>query len=390
MSKKIKSLFSSFFIDRKAQTDIVFLCLLFLLIGIGLICLWSASYPVALNEGTPSYSIVLEQAKFALLGIALMFGISYFDYEKLKQKGFPFFSFAFTIVLLIIPLLGPGDKNGIKRWIYIGGKQFQPSELAKFGLILLFAYLIDRYYVKLRKLGSWKGIAKNLGLVVLIFGVPLGIVALLLIKEPHLSCTVLVAVITIAMMFVGGVRKRWLAIILIVGVVGFLIISKTGYFSERMEVWRDPFNADKDDSWQIIQSLYAIGSGGFLGVGFGNSRQKYLYLPEPENDFIFSVICEELGFLGALFIIVLFVLFVYKGLLIAIRAKDKFGSLLAFGTIVQIGVQALLNMAVVSGTAPNTGISLPFFSAGGTSLIMLLMQVGVVLSVARKSSVKKL
>ena len=220
-----------------------------------------------------------------------------------------------------------------------------------------------------------------------------GLCAALLILEPHLSCTMIMFAITALMMFFGGVKVRWFVLLLIIlGVIAYIALftDLVPYASDRIGVWRDPFGyPDKDKSHQTRQSLYAIGSGGLLGLGLGNSRQKYLYLPEPQNDFIFSVICEELGLVGAALILALFGLLIWRGALIALRAPDKFGTLLAMGLISQVGLQVLLNVAVVSNTIPNTGISLPFFSYGGTSLVMLLCEMGVVLSVSRSGRAEK-
>ena len=212
----------------------------------------------------------------------------------------------------------------------------------------------------------------------------------LVFLEPHLSGTILLMAIGLIMMYVGGTRKAFLASLVLAGVaVVFFMVFVGGYEQDRIAVWQDPIGVnEKDpggDAWQTVQSLYAIGSGGLMGQGLGNSRQKHLFLPEPHNDFIFSVICEELGLIGAVLVIALFGLLVWRGFVIGMKAKDKFGSMLAIGLTAQVGVQALLNMAVVTNTVPNTGISLPFFSYGGTSLVMLLAQMGVVLAVSRQS-----
>ena len=222
------------------------------------------------------------------------------------------------------------------------------------------------------------------------FLVILGVVCGLVFIEPHLSGTILLLSIGLIMMYVGGTRKAYLGGLVLLGAAAvFVMIFVVGYEQDRIAVWQDPLGVEaKDpggDAWQTVQSLYAIGSGGLMGTGLGNGRQKHLFLPEPHNDFIFSVICEELGLVGAVLVIGLFALLVWRGFVIGMRAKDKFGSMLAIGLTSQIGVQALLNMAVVTNTMPNTGISLPFFSYGGTSLVMLLFQMGVVLAVSRQS-----
>ncbi|MBQ3049047.1 MAG: FtsW/RodA/SpoVE family cell cycle protein, partial [Oscillospiraceae bacterium] len=225
------------------------------------------------------------------------------------------------------------------------------------------------------------------------FVVTFGVIAVLMLLEPHVSGTVLIFTLAAIMMFVGGTRFRWfgLAAAAAAVAVGIFLIMPGGlsYARERIDIWLDPYVDPQGDGFQTIQSLIAIGSGGIMGKGLGDSRQKYLYIPEPQNDFIFAVVCEELGFVGATIIIILFALLVWRGFIIAMRAKDKFGSMLAVGLTMQVGIQTLLNIAVVTNTVPNTGISLPFFSYGGTALLMLLFQMGVVLSISREARIDK-
>ena len=225
---------------------------------------------------------------------------------------------------------------------------------------------------------------------IIILGSTVGLLAM----EPHISCAIIVIFLTAGMLFIGGVKLRWFAGAL--GLVGAALIylvaftDKFAYAMERVNGWLDPFNPPAGvDTWQTQNSLYAIGSGGLLGLGLGQSRQKYLYLPEPQNDFIFAIVCEELGLIGALIIVVLFALLVWRGIVISMRAKDKFGALLGIGLTAQVGIQVVLNIAVVTNTIPNTGISLPFFSYGGSSLVMLLAQMGVVLSISRTANLEK-
>ena len=227
---------------------------------------------------------------------------------------------------------------------------------------------------------------------ILPFVILLGLVCVLLIKEPHLSATVLVFFIGAVLMIVGGIRLRWLALGGGVAVGGFILVVATGivsYASDRINVWFNPWSDPQGDGFQTIQSIYAIGSGGLWGRGIGQSRQKYLWVPEPHNDFIFSIVCEELGLIGAVAILAAFCVLVWRGITIARRAPDRFGGLLAMGITFQVGLQAALNVLVVTDTIPNTGIGLPFFSYGGTALLMLLAQMGVLLSISRQSSVKK-
>jgi cell division protein FtsW len=256
----------------------------------------------------------------------------------------------------------------------------------KFSITILFSYLISLHY---EKMNTFKyGIAPYLAM--------LAVVAVLMLKQPHLSGTLLICTIGIALIFVGGANvKHFLAMILAgLGAIALFVIYKTvtgelSYFTTRFQSWLDPFSDINDKTWQTCQSLIAIGSGGMFGLGLGESRQKYLYLPETQNDFVFAIICEELGFVGAVTVIMLFVLFVFRGLYIASKAPDKFGMLVAVGLTVQVGIQAFLNIAVVSNFIPNTGISLPFFSYGGTSLVMLLAQMGILLNISRHSVIEK-
>ena len=287
-----------------------------------------------------------------------------------------------AVALLVLVLLIP-TREDAKRWIGVGSFTFQPSELAKFAVVLIFAHLISLNHDRMKnpRYGVWPFLSI------------LGVVALLMLMEPHLSGTLLILSIGVVMMFVGGTDIKWFmlggGLLLAAVVVVVMIPGAIPYAMSRVAYWIDPFADAQGKGYQTVQSLYAIGSGGLLGGGIGNSRQKHLYLPEPQNDFIFSVVCEELGFIGAAIIILLFVLLIWRGYVIAMRCKDRFGSMLAVGLTTQVGMQTILNIAVVSNTIPNTGISLPFFSYGGTALVMLLAQMGVVLSVSRQSSLEK-
>lgn len=362
----------------KSGFDIPFLVILLLVLAVGLVCLYSASYAYAYKwEDGDSYFYISKQIKFAIFGLVVMLVASCFNYEKWHYAAIPLL--VLSVILLAVVLVLPSE-SGVHRWIRFAGTQFQPSEIAKFALILLFAHLISLNHKRMQTFKSG----------FLPFILVLGVVCGLVFLEPHLSGTILLMAIGLIMMYVGGTRKAFLASLVLAGVaVVFFMVFVGGYEQDRIAVWQDPLGVDaKDpggDAWQTVQSLYAIGSGGLMGQGLGNSRQKHLFLPEPHNDFIFSVICEELGLIGAVLVIALFGLLVWRGFVIGMKAKDKFGSMLAIGLTAQIGVQALLNMAVVTNTVPNTGISLPFFSYGGTSLVMLLAQMGVVLAVSRQS-----
>lgn len=364
----------------RAGIDLPFLTIVLVLLAIGLVMLFSASYAYALAYYGNSYHFFKNQLVWAIVGIAAMIFCSYFDYHKFHKLAIPFLVLSYLLLALV--LFMPA-RNGAHRWISIGGVGFQPSEITKFALVTAYAHFMSISYQKMNKFST--GILPYL----VIFGSS----AALLIKEPHLSCTVIIFALTCFMMFVGGVRARWFIIAFaVIGVLAYIALftDLIPYASSRIDVWKDPFGyPDRDASHQTRQSLYAIGSGGFLGLGIGNSRQKYLYLPEPQNDFIFAVVCEELGFVGALVIIVLFALLVWRGMVISLRAPDKFGTLLGMGLTAQVGLQAVLNIAVVTNTVPNTGISLPFFSYGGSSLVMLMAQMGIVLSISRSARMEK-
>lgn len=369
--------------ERKSRAliggfDMPFLILLLLVLSIGLICMFSASYVYAYYNDDDSYYYIKRQMIFALIGIAAMLFCSCIDYHRWHKLAIPLM--AVSVILLIAVLIIP-TQSGIQRWIRIPGiGQFQPSEVAKFAMILLLAHLISLNYSRMKKFLS--------GFLPLILIV--GLTAGLVIIEPHLSGAILIGAIGMVMLFVGGSRLiHLIGLLALVGVAGYVMVFVLGYEYDRIEVWLDPFGSYagdmRDEAWQTVQSLYAIGSGGLLGQGLGNSRQKHLFLPEPQNDFVFAVVCEELGFAGAVLIILLFAALVWRGFTIGMKAADKFGSMLAIGLTAQIGLQVALNLAVVSNLIPNTGISLPFFSYGGTSLVMLLAQMGIVLSISRQS-----
>lgn len=379
MRKKKKFLYAA------CGFDIPFLIILLAILVIGLVCLYSASYVYAFyNNNGDSFFYIKKQLIFAVLGIVAMFALSFVDYHRWHR--FAWILWVFSILLLGVVLLMPA-KNDIHRWIRIPGiGQFQPSEVAKFSLILLFSHLISLNY---KRIGTFTG--GFLPLLAILM-VTCGLVFL----EPHLSGTILICMLGLVLMFVGGCRLRYLVLIVLLGASAvFFAVFVLHYEQERIDVWLHPMEvyardaAGRNEAWQTVQSLFTIGSGGLLGQGLGNSRQKHLFLPEPQNDFIFAVVCEELGFIGAALILFLFALLIWRGFVIAMNAPDKFGSVLAIGLTAQIGLQVILNIAVVTNSMPNTGISLPFFSYGGTSLVMLLAQMGIVLAVSRQSRLKK-
>ena len=362
--------------------DLPFLVLVLTLVSFGLVMLYSASYAVALYRRGDAFAYIRPQLLFAAVGLIALYLASRVDYHIYHKLAWPMLGL--SLVLLVVVLFMP-EYNGCKRWIVLPGLgTLQPSEIAKFSVILTFSHIISLNHQKM----------KRFSVGVLPFAAILGVLAVLMLLEPHLSGTLLLFGIGAVLMFVGGTGMRWFALAgglgaaAIAGAV-ILLPDLVPYAADRLSSWIDPFSDPLGDGHQTIQSLYAIGSGGATGLGLGNSRQKYLYVPEPQNDFIFSILCEELGFLGACLVILLFVMLLLRGAVIALRAPDKFGALLTVGFVVQVVMQAVLNMAVVTNTIPNTGISLPFFSSGGTSLLMLLGEMGIVLSVSRQGLQEK-
>lgn len=361
--------------------DIWFLIILMLLVCYGLVMLFSAGYAVALYRRGDAYTYIRPQLLFAAFGAAAMYAASLVDYHIWHKLAWPIMGV--SLALLAIVLFMP-EYNGCKRWIVLPGLgTLQPSEIAKFAVVLVFAHIISLNHDRMQTFATG----------VLPFMVILGAVTVLMLLEPHLSGTLLILGIGAVLMFVGGTGLKWFALAGIAGAGAIaaavvLLPELVPYAMGRLSSWRDPFADPLGEGHQTIQSLYAIASGGAAGLGLGNSRQKYLYVPEPRNDFIFSILCEELGFVGAALTVVLFLLLFLRGMSIAVRARDKFGALLAVGFVVQVVLQAVLNIAVVTNTIPNTGISLPFFSSGGTSLMMLLGEMGIVLSVSRQADAR--
>jgi cell division protein FtsW len=356
--------------------DLPFLLLVLTLVGFGLVMLYSASYAVALYRRNDAYAYIRPQLLYAALGLAAMGVASRVDYHIFHKLAWPIFAAALAglVVVLFMP-----EYNGCKRWIVLPGLgTLQPSEIAKFAVVLVFAHIIALNHDRMQ----------SFAIGVLPFALVLGTVAVLMLLEPHLSGTLLILGIGAVMMFVGGTGLKWFVLAgasgaAAIGAAVVLLPDLVPYAADRLASWLDPFADPLGDGHQTIQSLYAIGSGGATGLGLGNSRQKHLFVPEPQNDFIFSIVCEELGFVGACAVVLLFVLLLLRGITIAVHAPDRFGALLVVGFVVQVTLQAVLNIAVVTNTIPNTGISLPFFSSGGTSLMMLLGEMGIVLSVSR-------
>ncbi len=423
------------------SVDRPFLVSVILLLCLGTVMVFSASYPYANANYGDSYLFAKKQVLFAVTGVAAMLFIAwfrYFDYHYIKR--FSKIILVVSFVLLAGVLVLGSDLKGAKRWYDLGFTTFQPSEVMKFALVVFFADYADNNADKIKLRGTAKGFLKSvlpMGVIVaaaaalffafenkivgavfagallvlalisvyfldmkhqapgfyygiLPFAAVLGAVGVLMYMQPHMSGLIIMAALTFAMMFLGGSYLGYLLGGAGVGAAALYFLATTMSHSQgRLDVWKNPFDNLLDGGWQPAQSLYAIGSGAFWGVGFGNSRQKHLYLPEPQNDYIFSIWCEEMGFIGAMIVIAVFLFFIYRGIYIGVRAPDRFSSLLVIGIVMHVGIQMVLNIAVVTNTLPSTGISLPFFSYGGTSLMILLAEMGVVLSVSKYSSVEK-
>ena len=361
--------------SRDESVDIPFLLLLLTLLAVGLTMLYSASAAQSAYDTryATTTRYLQKQLVCGVIGLVAMFIASRIPAEFWLKVAWPLYSI--SIVLLLSVLVFGESVNGAKRWINIAGVQFQPSEIAKFTLILLFAKLTR----------GFGGYAKTFRYGVLGFGAALLGILVPLALEKHLSAIMLMGLVAVVMMFVAGTSLKWLG--MGAGFAGVFVLVYTrlmGYAGDRVTAWLHPEQDPSDTGYQILQSLYAIGSGGLFGLGFGKSRQKYMYLPFQYNDYIFAIICEELGFVGAMGIILLFVLLILRGYWIALQARDRFSTVLAAGIITLIGVQVVLNLGVVTNLLPSTGIAMPFFSYGGTALAVNLGEMGIVLSISRQ------
>lgn len=426
-------------VQKVGGIDRPFLICVILLLCMGTVMVFSASYPYAKENFGDSYRFAKMQILYAIAGVFVMtFVAKFIDYHFIRRFSTAVLTVGLVLLVLVL-LVGSGAK-GATRWLQVGPITIQPSEIMKFAVVLFFADYADKYSSKMSRPDKIRENLKTLLLAVLFLGVGvivlfavssrvLGLVlftlfaifavtvlvkidvrnelpgiyygifpyvgilvaiGVLMYLQPHLSGLIIIASIIFCMMVIGGTKLIYLLAGIAAGVSAVLVLALSmSHSSGRLAVWRDPFAHLLDGGWQPAQSLYAIGSGGLTGVGFGNSRQKHLYLPEPQNDYILSIWCEEMGFIGALFLICVFIFFIYRGIVIGLRAPDRFSSMLVIGIIMHVGLQVILNIAVVTNTLPSTGISLPFFSYGGTSLIILLAEMGVVMSVSRMSQIEK-
>ena len=375
MAKKKKEKTFSSFLNN--PVDFTLLITILLLLSIGLIMVLSASSPSALAESGNSYSYFGKQAIFAVLGLIAMWFISKI-YYRFYQKFYKH-SWWVSLLLLVGVLVAGKTINGAKRWIYVTETlSFQPSEIVKLLMIIFYAGILVKNRDELGKYG--KGFIKHIFMLMPIIG--------LLLLQPHFSASIVIIGICSIMMIMAGC-KFW-HFLVTGGIVGIpamvLLIIKEPYRLKRVITFLNPWQDPTGEGWQVIQSLYDIGSGGLFGVGLGESKQKFLYIPEPHNDFIFSILGEELGFIGCAIVLVLFAIFIWRGILIAMKAPDMFGSLVAIGVTALVAIQVIINVAVVTSSMPATGMPLPFFSYGGTALFILLCEMGVLLNISRASA----
>ena len=361
--------------------DVPFLLLTLALLGFGLVMMFSASYARAYYDFDNSFYFIGRQIVWSMIGITGMIAASFVNYHWLRRFVWPLY---FVSIVLCMACYLFDAYNGARRSIYIGPLSFQPSEIGKLALIFLFAHLMTKDQDKMGRL--WEGTLRYLVLF--------GGLAVVVVMQPHLSATLLMAGITVAMLFVGGAKIQHLIGVGVTGLAGIaaLVVTMWGFFSDRfahvlvrLSYWLDPFSSMDWGSYQTRQSLLAIGSGGLLGVGLGESRQKQLYLPEVQNDFVFAVVCEELGVFGAGLVILMFIYLLYQLYSVAQQAEDLFGRLLAIGVFSHVALQVILNLMVVTSIIPTTGVTLPFFSSGGTATVFLLIEIGMVLNVEKVS-----
>lgn len=360
---------------KPGQLDYTFLTIVIVIVCAGLVMLLSASSPAASKKFGNPYRLFLKQLIFACLGFVFMLFISRIDYHRYKKHTKQLMIVCIVMLAMVfLPIIGV-EHNGSRRWINLIVTEFQPSELMKPAIAMFFAAEIESKRHNLRTL-------PGLGFFLFWLAIPVG----LIMFETHLSGTIIICGIAAVVLIIGGLNMKWLfgsaAVVL---PLGALFVWNDNVRRARVASFLNPFSDPKITGYQVVQGLYAIGSGGLFGLGLGQSVQKYTYLPEPYNDFIFAIICEELGFVGAILIMALFAILIFRGIKIALNAPDTFGMLTVVGIMAQVGIQTIFNIAVVTSSIPNTGVTLPFFSYGGTALLVLLAEMGVVLNVSKYS-----
>ncbi|MDR3209020.1 MAG: FtsW/RodA/SpoVE family cell cycle protein [Oscillospiraceae bacterium] len=417
--------------SRRGHVDLQFLILTVILLAVGLVMLFSASFANAYYEANDALNVFRAQLGFAVLGVVAIAAVSIIPVSSLKRISLRKLAMpALLISMLLLALTIPAihfplaiTNNNARRWLGVNGFSFQPSEVAKLGLILGFAHMMCKrgrsLYFGRGRAAQMRSFTRKLGVFtreLAPFALILLLMAGMLLSEPHTSATIIIIAIAAIMLFADGLDIRLIIfIVLTVVLAAVFVIMKAermfqvsslalangemtltefrasfgDYQLKRIVFWLHPEADPQGGGYQILQSLYAVGSGGLLGQGFGQSRQKFFYLPEEHNDYIFAIVCEELGFIGAFLIVVIFALLIIRGFWIAMHARDKFSSLVVIGIMGMLAVQVALNIAVVTNTLPCTGISLPFFSYGGTALLIQLVEMGIVLSVSRDMPIMK-
>ena len=384
----------------RGPMDLPFLMLVLMLVGIGLIMMFSASFASAYYDSSQNVQnnpmfYIRRQAAYAAAGLLVMYVTSKINYQRFRWLSVFVLVGAIALLVLVLTPIGV-EINQVKRWLYlflVAGPTFQPSEIAKVAVVLFFAARLSKRDTERKKkftnrtlTGRTLNRLERIGFLELVpYGAVLSLVLVLVVMEPHMSGTILIMVGAAAVLFASGINLGWF-----VGLGSFavaaltFVVFATDYMTRKINLWLDPWSDPQGAGYQPIQSLYAIGSGGLLGLGLGKSRQKFLYIPEPENDFILSIVVEELGFIGAAIVLILFALLIMRGYWLALHARDKFGTLTIVGIITLLAAQVFLNIGVVTNLIPNTGISLPFFSYGGTALMIQLAEMGIILSISRQ------
>ncbi len=358
------------------KMDYPLLVVTLILVSFGLLMVFSSSYYFAIDKMQNKLHFFTADLSFIVLGVFAMLVASAVDYKIYRKFAIPLF--IVSLFLLVLVLFKGTVVNDARRWIVIAGQRFQPAEVAKIGMIMFFAFSLEKNYTQLNK-------PKILGVYILIIGV----VVLLIMKQPNMSTAVILAAVMAVMLFIAGLR--WIYVISFgsgAAFIGWLLVHNAPYRLNRMIAFLDPFKYKNDESWQVIQSLYALGTGGIFGVGLGMSTQNKLYIPEPQNDFILATIGEELGLIGTVGLLILFLILLYRCVKIAMNAPDVFSTLLATGISTMLGLQILMNYAVATSSMPATGVTLPFISYGGTSISILLGSIGIMLNIS-KSTIKR-
>lgn len=363
---------------KRGHLDWPILVMIALLCAFGLVMVFSASYYYAQNTaavGYDGYYYIRKQAMYLIIGFPMMLMISLVNYKKLES--FKVIGILVSIALLVAVLIFGQETNGAKRWIVIGGQSIQPSEIAKFGMMLYMCSFMSRKHSVMRSF------SKGMLPMLLVIGVICGLVML----QPNMSMAVIMGLMGFALLFVGGCDTKQMLLLAVAGVAMFALLAVIEpYRMARLTSFTNPWADALGDGYQLIQSYYALGAGGLFGVGLNNSKQKLLYMTYGESDFIFAIVCEELGLVGGLCVIAAYGFIVYRGIRIALRCRDRFGSLLAAGITVVFGVQVFVNIGVCTGILPTTGQALPFISAGGSSMMIFLAAMGVLLSISRATN----